>query len=311
MELRLTDNTQQAIAENFPLSPEALAKLNFALSLSGTTHAVESLQTHCELSLEDAETLAVALHLLSKVNFSESMLSKPRKDSVPGQQSTNTLYIRNLPLNVTQEELSVAFENYGTVKEIRIQKEKSTGEFFGSVFVEYVHASAAKLAQIQMDGKLWGINTVHVSFAKEKNTSTVGDGSLPQLQQSILTPTSVSGGNSASIFVAGLAPETDAPALRLLFSRFGEISDSRILTDKATGQTKGVGFVDFVLPLSAAAAIDSMNNQIHNGRSLKVSYATQKSKTNQQPGALTIPFPSSGYPDGYMGYPQMGIHSYY
>jgi len=57
-----------------------------------------------------------------------------------------------------------------------------------------------------------------------------------------------------------------------------------------------------------------MNNQIHNGRSLKVSYATQKSKTNQQgSGALTgyPPFPSSGYPEGYMSYPQMGLHSYY
>lgn len=78
MELRLTDNTQQGIAENFPLTPEALAKLNFALTLSGATHAVESLQTHCELSLHDAETLAVALHLLSKVNFTDTMINKPR-----------------------------------------------------------------------------------------------------------------------------------------------------------------------------------------------------------------------------------------
>lgn len=119
---------------------------------------------------------------------------------------------------------------------------------------------------------------------------------------------------SPSIFVAGLAPETDAPALRQLFSRFGEIADARILTDKATGQAKGVGFVDFVLPLSAAAAIDLMNNQIYNGRNLKVSYATQKSKTNQSgsSGALSgyPPFPSSGYSDGYM-FPQMGLHSYY
>jgi len=365
-ELRLTDNTQQAIAENFPLTPEALAKLNFALSLTGTTHAVESLQTHCELSVEDAETLAVALHLLSKVNFTESMINKPRRE-IQGSQSTTTLYIRNLPLNVTMDELQVAFENYGIVKEIRTQKEKLTGEFFGSVFVEYVHSSAATLAHVQMDGKLWGINTLHVSFAKEKSSvgsaqplnaemplqnlsahaqyqppqiphvpSAHGLGGLGGLGGGLglglglgglgggLGPLGggMGGGgssgnsNSASIFISGLAPETDVSEVKSLFHRFGEIADARLLTDKATGLPKGVAFVDFVLPVSAAAAIDSINNQIHNGRNLKVSFATQKGKSGSTPqtapSALPgygAPFPTGAYPEYGMSYPSM--HSYY
>jgi RNA recognition motif-containing protein len=334
-ELRLTDNTQQAIADNFPLTPEALAKLNFALSLSGTTHAVESLQTHCELSVEDAETLAVALHLLSKVNFTDSMLNKPRRDASQGPQSATTLYIRNLPLNVTMEELQVAFENYGIVKEIRTQKEKLTGEFFGSVFVEYVHASGAQLAHVQMDGKLWGINTLHVSFAKEKVQTNSSQSSLNELPLQSLSAhaqyqpplplpiphvqpssSSSSGGGSASIFISGLAPETDVSEVKSLFLRFGEISDARLLTDKGTGQPKGVAFVDFVLPVSAAAAIDSINNQIHNGRNIKVSFATQKPKTGgsnppQNNSALPgyPPFPTGAYPEYGMSYPSM--HSYY
>jgi cold-inducible RNA-binding protein len=331
-ELRLTDNTQQAIADNFPLTPEALAKLNFAMSLSGTTHAVESLQTHCELSVEEAETLAVALHLLSKVNFTYQMLNKPRRDASQGPQSATTLYIRNLPLNVTMEELQVAFENYGIVKEIRTQKEKLTGEFFGSVFVEYVHSSGAQLAHVQMDGKLWGINTLHVSFAKEKASSGNAQPSneMPlqslsahaQYQPPLPTPhvqsssSSSSGGGSASIFISGLAPETDVSEVKSLFHRFGEISDARLLTDKGTGQPKGVAFVDFVLPVSAAAAIDSINNQIHNGRNIKVSFATQKSKAGssappQNNSALPgyPPFPTGAYPEYGMSYPSM--HSYY
>jgi RNA recognition motif-containing protein len=320
MELRLTDNTQQAISENLPLSPEALAKLNYALSLSGATHAVESLQTHCELSTEDAETLAVALHLLSKVQFTDTMINKPRPNTT-GPQSANTLYIRNLPLNITPEELQQAFDHYGTVKEIRTQKEKTTGEFFGSVFVEYVHASAAKLAQVSMDGKLWGINTVYVSFAKEKSngaSNAGGEGSVVSSTPS--ASSAASSGNSPSIFVAGLSPDTDAPALKQIFARFGDIADARLLTDKVTGQSKGVGFVDFVSPLSAAAAIDVMNDQIHNGRNLKVSQASQKTKggnQQQQTGALSgyPPFAATGgYGETpYMGYPQMsmGMRSYY
>jgi len=333
-ELRLTDNTQQGIADNFPLTPEALAKLNFALSLSGNTHSVESLQSHCELSVEEAETLAVALHLLSKVNFTESMINKPRREAA-GSQSATTLYIRNLPLNVTMEELQVAFENYGIVKEIRTQKEKLTGEFFGSVFVEYVHSSGASLAHVQMDGKLWGINTLHVSFAKEKVPSGVSQQTLSaeiqmplqslsahaQYQPPLPTPqqhvpsAASSGGGSASIFISGLAPETDVNEVKSLFLRFGEISDARLLTDKGTGQPKGVAFVDFVLPVSAAAAIDSVNNQIHNGRNIKVSFATQKSKSGSgapQGGSALPgypPFPTGAYPEYGMSYPSM--HSYY
>jgi RNA recognition motif-containing protein len=343
------------------LTPEALAKLNFALSLTGTTHAVESLQTHCELSVEEAETLAIALHLLSKVNFTESMINKPRRE-IQGSQSTTTLYIRNLPLNVTMDELQVAFENYGIVKEIRTQKEKLTGEFFGSVFVEYVHSSAATLAHVQMDGKLWGINTLHVSFAKEKssvgsaqplnaemplqNLSAHAQYQPPQIPH---VPSAHGigglgglggglglglgglgglggglgslggGGNSASIFISGLAPETDVNEVKSLFHRFGEIADARLLTDKASGLPKGVAFVDFVLPVSAAAAIDSVNNQIHNGRNLKVSFATQKSKSgggstpqaggSASPGYGATPFPTGAYPEYGLGYPSM--HSYY
>jgi RNA recognition motif-containing protein len=286
------------------------------------------------------------------------MINKPRRDVAQGSQSTTTLYIRNLPLNVTMDELQVAFENYGIVKEIRTQKEKMTGEFFGSVFVEYVHASAATLAHVQMDGKLWGINTLHVSFAKEKTQA--GGASQPaeiplqnlnahaQYQPPLNphVPSAVGlgalggglglgglgglgpiggglgggggggGANSASIFISGLAPETDVSEVKSLFHRFGEIADARLLTDKATGLPKGVAFVDFVLPVSAAAAIDSINNQIHNGRNLKVSFATQKSKSGSTPQASAsalpgygAPFPTGAYPEYGMSYPSM--HSYY
>jgi len=279
VELRLTDNTQQSLLDNLLLMPEELAKLNFAMSLVGSTHSVESLQTHCELNHEQAELLAVALQLLDKTQFPENIITKP-KISV-GPQSATTLYIRNLPLTVTPEELSAAFENYGNVKEIRMQKEKSNGEFFGSVFVEYVHASAAKLAQVQMDGKLWGINTVHVSFAKEKQAQTPD------------TPGSVN-----SIFVGGFDPETDVEAIKQLFNRFGDITAARLLTDKASGLSKGIAFIDFASTLSAAAAIDNMNNTAQYGRTIKVSYASQKKSQGQSGGQSLY-----GGGMGYGGYP--------
>lgn len=92
---------------------------------------MESLQTHCELSQEDAETLAVALHLLSSVSYTDQMLAKQKSAGASEGLSKTTLYVRNLPLTVTQEELSSSFEVYGAIKEIRTQKDKLSGEFAG------------------------------------------------------------------------------------------------------------------------------------------------------------------------------------
>jgi len=305
--LRLTDNTQQSISEKLQLTPEDLAKLNFALGLCNTTHAVESLQAHCELSLEDAETLAVALHLLSKVNFTDSMINKPK--SVPSSEilSRTTLYIRNLPLTVTQEELTSSFEHYGSVKEVRIQRDKISGEFSGSVFVQYIDPSSASSAQAQMDGKLWGINQVQVTFAIDKKATPLTESSNFPMATS-QAPVSNLG---ATIFIAGIGSDTDVPTVKQLFSRFGEIENARLLTDKNTGISKGVAFVDFKLPVSAAAAIDAMNNQMYSGKTLKVTYATQKSQSSSSmpPVAGYPPF-LGAYPDPYGSQMGMGMPYY-
>jgi hypothetical protein len=133
-ELRFTDNTQQFITENFKLAPDQLAKVNFAMNLSGTTHAVETLQSHCELSVDDAETLALALQLLSTVKFNDSMIVKPKSVTSADNLTKSTLYVRNLPLTVSLEELSSTFEAFGQVKDTRLQKDKGTGEFTGYAY---------------------------------------------------------------------------------------------------------------------------------------------------------------------------------
>lgn len=81
-----------------------------------------------------------------------------------------------------------------------------------------------------------------------------------------------------------------------------------MLTDKATGAPKGVAFIDFKLPVSAAAAIDAMNNQMYSGKALKVSYASagqSKGKPATPMAFGAMPYPYMGYPDPYgqaMGY---------
>jgi len=74
--------------------------------------------------------------------------------------------------------------------------------------------------------------------------------------------------------VGGLPFTFTRDDIYLLFARFGEISDIRILHHAGSGKFKGVAFVDFTLPKAAASAINQLNGTFLQGRQIKVNYAT-------------------------------------
>ena len=47
------------------------------------------------------------------------------------------------------------------------------------------------------------------------------------------------------IFVGGLAWETTDETLRAAFAECGSISESKVITDRETGRSRGFGFVTF------------------------------------------------------------------
>ncbi|KAF3440942.1 hypothetical protein FNV43_RR19228 [Rhamnella rubrinervis] len=56
------------------------------------------------------------------------------------------------------------------------------------------------------------------------------------------------------VFVGGLAWETQKETMKKYFEQFGEILEAVVITDKATGRSKGYGFVTFREPESAMRA---------------------------------------------------------
>jgi RNA recognition motif-containing protein len=189
--------------------------------------------------------------------------------ALPGQSQT-TLYVRNLPSSAKEEEILSVFQNFGTIKEARFQKSKETQEFFGSVFIEYVHASAARLAHIQLNEKLWGERTVHIDFAKERGQQQkLGEDGLPKSETNQLP--------SNSLYVSNLPSDVDKNVLLQIFSRFGSILDARPMKNES-GNSKGIAFIDFAMIESAAAAIDALDNTIYGTKTIRVSYAANPSK---------------------------------
>jgi RNA recognition motif-containing protein len=220
--------------------------------------------------------------------------SKP--PSASGQSQT-TLYVRNLPSTAKEEEILAVFQNYGVIKEARFQKSKETHEFFGSVFIEYIHASAARLAHIQLNEKSWGDRTVYIDFAKER----VAPKEEKADQVALSTP-------SNSIYVSGLPSDCDKNFLLQMFSRFGTIIDARPLRTEA-GNSKGIAFIDFALVESSAAAIDALDNTFCQTKMIKVNYAANSTKRKATDGVAGFETDMNkkfrtepGYPAGMYGY---------
>lgn len=81
---------------------------------------------------------------------------------------------------------------------------------------------------------------------------------------------------SNKIFVGGLAWATTSEGLEEAFSSFGSITESKVITDRETGRSRGFGFVTFDSPESAQSAVDEMNGTELDGRNIRVDIAKER-----------------------------------
>lgn len=86
-----------------------------------------------------------------------------------------------------------------------------------------------------------------------------------------------------NIYVGNLSYDTTEDELRSAFENFGEVTSVNIITDRYTGKAKGFGFVEMTDQGEATAAIEGLNNQEMNGRTLNVNEARPR-KDNRSGG---------------------------
>ena len=78
---------------------------------------------------------------------------------------------------------------------------------------------------------------------------------------------------SKKLYVGNLPFSIREDKLRELFSGFGEITEAVVITDRATGRSKGFGFVTFADDAAADKAISEMNEKEVEGRKIRVAEA--------------------------------------
>ncbi|KAG5403588.1 hypothetical protein IGI04_009707 [Brassica rapa subsp. trilocularis] len=83
-------------------------------------------------------------------------------------------------------------------------------------------------------------------------------------------------GSCSKLFVGGLSYDTNEPVLKNEFEKYGEVLHVRVICDHKSGKSKGYGFVVFDSEEAAATALASMDNQLLEGRHIRVEYAQPK-----------------------------------
>ncbi|KAK4437763.1 Glycine-rich RNA-binding protein GRP1A [Sesamum alatum] len=100
-------------------------------------------------------------------------------------------------------------------------------------------------------------------------------------------------------FVGGLAWGTTDQSLGQAFSQYGDVLDSKIINDRETGRSRGFGFVTFRDEQSMRDAIEAMNGQDLDGRSITVNEAQSRGGGGGGGGGFRGPRRDGGFGGGY------------
>jgi len=92
------------------------------------------------------------------------------------------------------------------------------------------------------------------------------------------------------VYIGNMSFETSQSDLESMFGAHGTVESAQIISDRATGRSKGFGFIEMSSDAEAQAAIGALDGQDCGGRPLKVNEA--KPRENRSSG---------GYGDGRGG----------
>ena len=83
------------------------------------------------------------------------------------------------------------------------------------------------------------------------------------------------------LYVGGLPYQTTEHDLIDLFEQVGHVTEASIITDRDTGRSKGLGFVEMANDQEARSAIDQLNGTTLENRTITVSEARERQSTGR------------------------------
>ncbi|GMY15805.1 small RNA-binding protein 11, chloroplastic-like [Fagus crenata] len=100
-------------------------------------------------------------------------------------------------------------------------------------------------------------------------------------------------GFASKLFVKGISFSTTEETFAEAFSKFGEVTEAKIIMDKARNRSKGFGYVSFAKEDEAQRALTDMNGKLLDGRVVFVDNARPMYFDSAMPIARGPPEPAA------------------
>ncbi|XP_041973758.1 RNA-binding protein 45-like [Aricia agestis] len=151
--------------------------------------------------------------------------------------------------SVEEEDIKEAFTEFGEIEDVRIPRDRNTGERKGVAFVKFAKASQAAKALESLNHKCIGNCTRPIRVMVAANRSEIQGEDNNKLYRRIFIQVSRSPND-----------ETEKD-LYDYFSQYGYVDDVLIQTDRNTGQRKGFAYIRFRKFSEAAVAIEECDKK--------------------------------------------------
>jgi nucleolin len=211
-------------------------------------------------------------------------ISKP-KGSAPArgaQDEGNKIYIGNLGYDTTVEDLRQHFGQHGDLVDITVVTDRDSGNSRGFGFATYSSASEAQAAADSMDGFEMDGRQLRVNISRpraERNSFNEDGDNFRGGGRGYNNNRGGGGGgavDASKIFVGNLGWNTSSEDLQEAFSKFGQLTDAKVVTDRDTGNSRGFGFITFESAADAEKAVTNMDGMELDGREIRVNISQPK-----------------------------------
>jgi len=167
----------------------------------------------------------------SRMNGGSNRMDQPDADAIK-------MFVGQIPRSMDENDLRKMFEEYGSVYQVNVLRDKLTGQSKGCCFVTFYKRKDALEAQ----------NAMH-------NIKTMVGMHHP-IQ---MKPADSENRNERKLFVGMLSKKISENDVRMMFSPFGTIEECTILRD-ANSVSRGCAFVTYTSRQSAVNAIKTMHH---------------------------------------------------
>ncbi|KAK7793770.1 hypothetical protein R5R35_000965 [Gryllus longicercus] len=181
---------------------------------------------------------------------------KPRLDDPPNSR----LFIV-CSKNITEDDFRTAFEKFGTIEEVWVVKDKTSGEPKGVTYIKFSKTSEAALALEEMNGKCIGSANrplkVMIAHSRDQGSKRESNEEERLLRLFCVVPKT-----------------TTDQMLRDHFKQFGDIDYVSVVKDRETKESRGFAYVKYHKISHAAKAFENCD------RTYKAVFAEPRKKNS-------------------------------